>query len=202
MELLIIFAVLFFAVLVIGGIDNDRPVSQWSDRKLDRMHGKLLYAAKAKSAVGDHGGAKELISKAEEVLLEIGRRASGRSHGDGPSPAQNYSLPNIAGLEFRQITLWDMNEQILKVTPNAVRSFEDVKDEFSLSEEEFAELFKRHEDAIVATGLYSDWNSCLDTQAEESEVLSATEIQVAKTHIDRATINRIIIEVARSNRSK
>jgi DNA-directed RNA polymerase subunit F len=64
----------FVVLLVIGGISNSKPVSEWSDEKLDRMHGKLLHAAQTERAVGNTEKSIEHTNKAQEVLTEIGKR--------------------------------------------------------------------------------------------------------------------------------
>jgi hypothetical protein len=44
MEIVIGIIVIAVIIFVIGGMDNDRPVSEWSDEKLVRMREKLPFA--------------------------------------------------------------------------------------------------------------------------------------------------------------
>lgn len=69
----------FVVLLILGGIDNARPVKGWSDAKLMRMHGKLLLAARAAHEAGNMKQVQERMDKASEVEQEIRRRVSDRN---------------------------------------------------------------------------------------------------------------------------
>jgi len=60
--------------MIIGGIDNNRPVKEWSSEKLERMLPKLQSLASGQMSAGNYEKAKELSDKANEVIAEIGRR--------------------------------------------------------------------------------------------------------------------------------
>lgn len=78
MEIVLIIVGVFVLLLIFGGIDNNRPVTSWSDDKLLRMHGKLLHAARTAQDAGNMQQAKERTEKAHEVESEIRRRAESR----------------------------------------------------------------------------------------------------------------------------
>lgn len=71
MEILIGIGVVLVLVFIFGGIANNKPVRDWPDDKLIRMHGKLLNASKLQT---NSNKRLELFNKAEEVLNEINRR--------------------------------------------------------------------------------------------------------------------------------
>jgi len=73
MEILSIIGVviaIFVVTQVIGAIDNNRPVKNWSNDKLYRMHPKLMRVAR----LSDGEKASKFYRRAEEVEQEIGRR--------------------------------------------------------------------------------------------------------------------------------
>lgn len=74
MEIIIGAIVLIGIVLFLGGLNNNRPVKEWSDDKLMRMHGKLLHTSSMASKANRSDKASELSQKAEEVKNEIIRR--------------------------------------------------------------------------------------------------------------------------------
>ncbi len=74
MEVLVVVVVIFVIIWILGGADNNRPVSDWSDDKLLRMHGKLLYAASAQAKADNYEKMMEHTNKAKEVAEEIERR--------------------------------------------------------------------------------------------------------------------------------
>lgn len=78
MEILIIVVVVIAVFWIIGGIDNNRPVSSWSDEKLSRMLGKLHHAASAQLNAGNYEKSGEHSNKAKEVEEEIERRKQNR----------------------------------------------------------------------------------------------------------------------------
>jgi hypothetical protein len=74
MEILAILAgvvVVFVVILVIGSMDNARPVSGWSDEKLQRMYMKLLHASTAQS---NREKSNKYFQKSQEVKHEIEKR--------------------------------------------------------------------------------------------------------------------------------
>lgn len=74
MEIILIVVGVVVLLFVIGGIDNNRPVTSWSDEKLTRMHDKLIHAARTAQAAGNMEQAKSSLDKANEVKLEVQRR--------------------------------------------------------------------------------------------------------------------------------
>jgi F0F1-type ATP synthase membrane subunit b/b' len=71
MEILAFVIVAFVVILIIGSWANARPVSSWSDEKLQRMYGKLLGASTAQS---NSEKSKEYFQKAQEVKKELEAR--------------------------------------------------------------------------------------------------------------------------------
>lgn len=71
MEIVIGIIVVLVLVFIFGGMANNRPVQDWSDEKLARMHDKLLHVASLQTPLnkGEH------YAKAKEVENEIKRRA-------------------------------------------------------------------------------------------------------------------------------
>lgn len=67
---LIAIVALVIVAFVVGGMDNNRPVSEWSDDKLARMHGKLVHLAGIKMKAGDYKTDKNDLLL-EEVKKEI-----------------------------------------------------------------------------------------------------------------------------------
>ncbi len=74
MEILIGIIVVAVIIFIIGGIDNDRPVSEWSDEKLIRMREKLQRAASANFDAGNMNAYKKHADKKQEVDNEIVKR--------------------------------------------------------------------------------------------------------------------------------
>lgn len=72
---LFVILALVVVAFVVGGIDNNRPVSEWSDDKLSRMHGKLLHLAGLKMQAGDYKADKNDLLL-DEVKKEIVARQS------------------------------------------------------------------------------------------------------------------------------
>jgi DNA-directed RNA polymerase subunit F len=109
MEIVLIIIGVFVVVLIIGGISNNKPVSEWSDEKLDRMHGKLLRAAQTERAVGN-------TNKAQEVLTEIGKRMQLRDAArDANRIAERMAEPeNKKAIE-------DLSNKTFEVLNNAMK---------------------------------------------------------------------------------
>ena len=61
-------------IFMVGGVDNDRPVSKWSDEKLVRMREKLQRAASANFDAGNMNAYKRHTEKKQEVDNEIIKR--------------------------------------------------------------------------------------------------------------------------------
>lgn len=74
MEIILGVIVLAIIIFVVGGIDNDRPVSEWSDEKLVRMREKLQKAASANFDAGNMESYKQHSEKKKEVDNEIIKR--------------------------------------------------------------------------------------------------------------------------------
>ena len=74
MEIVLIIVAVVVILTIIGSIDNNRPVSSWSNEKLHRMHRKLARAGNASTAVGWHETAKKHDAKFLEVTEEIKKR--------------------------------------------------------------------------------------------------------------------------------
>ncbi|MEX0739055.1 MAG: hypothetical protein WD071_06920 [Pseudohongiella sp.] len=55
-------------------MDNNRPVSSWSDDKLHRMQAKLQYTGSAATKAGNYESAKKHFEKLEEVKAEVEKR--------------------------------------------------------------------------------------------------------------------------------
>jgi hypothetical protein len=53
MEIVLVIAVILVIALVIGSMDNNRPVSDWSDEKLLRMHDKSCEHQEKFNEVGE-----------------------------------------------------------------------------------------------------------------------------------------------------
>lgn len=77
MEITIAIIAIIVIVLFIGGVDNNRPVKDWSDEKLLRMHNKLLKASSLEYGANNFEKALELSNKAKEVEEEINKRQQG-----------------------------------------------------------------------------------------------------------------------------
>lgn len=74
MEIVLGIIVIAVIIFVVGGIDNDRPVSEWSDEKLVRMRVKLQKAASANFDAGNMDSYKKHADKKKEVDDEIVKR--------------------------------------------------------------------------------------------------------------------------------
>ncbi len=74
MEIIIGIIILVVMVFVISAIDNSRPVSDWSDEKLYRMHDKAIRASSAAYSVGQVEQGKIYSDKADEISAEINKR--------------------------------------------------------------------------------------------------------------------------------
>lgn len=74
MEIALIIVAVVVIFTIIGSIDNNRPVSSWSNEKLHRMHRKLARAGNASMAAGRHEIAKKHDAKFMEVTDEIKKR--------------------------------------------------------------------------------------------------------------------------------
>lgn len=74
MEIVAIVVVIVVVALIVGSLDNARPVSSWSDEKLQRMYSKLVRAATAAFNAGNQEAAKKHSQKADEVMREIQAR--------------------------------------------------------------------------------------------------------------------------------
>jgi hypothetical protein len=102
MEIVLVIAVILVIALVIGSMDNNRPVSDWSDEKLLRMHDKLNKAANAAFMAKDYNKSGEHQEKFKEVGEEIKRRQnaafsqkSGKSASD-LSQQEQMNLMQVA----------------------------------------------------------------------------------------------------------
>lgn len=76
MEIVGIIVLIAVVALIIGSIDNAKPVTSWPDEKLQRMYGKLLHASTVAVRAGDREQAKAHLDKAKEVQKEIEARRS------------------------------------------------------------------------------------------------------------------------------
>ncbi|MEX8503793.1 MAG: tetratricopeptide repeat protein [Leptothrix ochracea] len=74
MEIVIGIIILAIIIFVVGGIDNDRPVSKWSDEKLARMRDKLQRAASLNFDAGNMNAYKKHADKKKEVDDEVVKR--------------------------------------------------------------------------------------------------------------------------------
>lgn len=74
MEILIVIVLVIVVLFILGGMDNNRPVTSWSDDKLHRMQAKLSYAGSAAMSAGQYDSAKKHYDKLEEVKAEIEKR--------------------------------------------------------------------------------------------------------------------------------
>lgn len=74
MEIIAVIVVVVVVALIVGSMDNARPVSDWSDEKLARMFGKLLNASTVARRAGNNEQADAHFKKAEEVKQEIEAR--------------------------------------------------------------------------------------------------------------------------------
>lgn len=74
MEFVIGIVVIVVIIFIIGGMANDRPVSEWDDGKLVRMRDKLQTAASANMRAGNHEAYKKHADKKQEVDDEIVKR--------------------------------------------------------------------------------------------------------------------------------
>lgn len=74
MEIVLGIIVLAVIVFIAGGIDNNRPVSKWSDEKLVRMREKLQRAANVNFDARNMNTYKKHADKKKEVDDEIVKR--------------------------------------------------------------------------------------------------------------------------------
>lgn len=93
MEIVIGIIVIAVIIFVIGGMDNDRPVSEWSDEKLVRMREKLQRAASANFDAGNMDSYKKHADKKQEVDDEIVRREKAFRNEQASELRSNSILP-------------------------------------------------------------------------------------------------------------
>lgn len=74
MEIILIVVGIFTAVMIMGGIDNNRPVKDWSTEKLERMLPKLQRVSHGQKSSGNHEKAEEIDQKIAEIAGEMQRR--------------------------------------------------------------------------------------------------------------------------------
>ena len=77
MEIVFVIVLVIIAILVIGSLDNARPLSSWSDEKLERMAHKYLNAARANSF--GTPAATKYLQQAQSVQEEIAKRKSAKA---------------------------------------------------------------------------------------------------------------------------
>jgi uncharacterized membrane protein required for colicin V production len=70
MEIVIGIIIIAVIIFIIGGMDNDRPVSEWSDEKLVKMREKLQRAASANMDAGDFSAYKKHSDKKMKLTLK------------------------------------------------------------------------------------------------------------------------------------
>lgn len=93
MEIVIWVVIVIAVIFWLGGLDNNRPVKNWSDDKLIRMHPKLLAARQ--------------YEKSQEVKEEIERRAE--------LARANALLDTIQPLDIAMMQAMAKNTTILTV---------------------------------------------------------------------------------------
>jgi TPR repeat protein len=93
MEIVIGIIVIAVIIFVIGGMDNDRPVSEWSDEKLVRMREKLQRAASANFDGGNMNSYKKHADKKQEVEDEIFKREKAVQDKQASEFQNNSILP-------------------------------------------------------------------------------------------------------------
>lgn len=133
MEILISIVILFAIIWILGGIDNNRPVSKWSDEKLNRMYSKLHYASSAQAKAGNYNKSMEHLEKAREVEAEVLRRKQARAakiEGEGLNSSSDFS-------ELAQV----IAERSMKLLESTMR-------ENLCSEEEAKEIISKRIDQL------------------------------------------------------
>ena len=98
MEVLAVIVVIFVIIWILGGADNNRPVSDWSDDKLLRMHRKLLYAASVQAKANKYEKIMEYTNKAKEVAEEIERRKKIKIKELGEKTLDNMTIQEFSEL--------------------------------------------------------------------------------------------------------
>ncbi|WP_019675178.1 hypothetical protein [Arsukibacterium perlucidum] len=78
MEIVIGIIIVVVILFVLGGMDNNRPVKDWSDDKLNRMHPKLMNARQYEKAdeVKKEIERRQQERKAEEILNQLPQQGS------------------------------------------------------------------------------------------------------------------------------
>lgn len=136
MEIMIVVVIVLVIIFVWGGVDNNRPVKDWSDDKLSRMHGKLIYAATANSKAGNHAKASEHIKKAKEVEEEIENRKQRRIKELGD---KQFDFNNTA----------DFAELARLMAEKSFALLQKTMSEYSCSEDRAKEIVSARIDALT-----------------------------------------------------
>lgn len=257
MEIIILFLGLAFLFWTLSDTGNFRPVSDWSDEKLQRMHKKLLKAAHTSRNVGNHDASKKYSDRAKEVLDEIGKRVNKRtpensmngaiaalSSKESRDIAKEYAEKTLAILEetmqefnvgiedAHAIISKKINELEAKHRANGLdsddateaairdlfsqhkkssehkdseikpyllnksikqRTSKDIMDEFNISQTDFDRLYFSYKFSLQTLGENGNWNEDIDNHSILNGALSTDEIETARTSIERAILNRIIV---------
>ena len=94
MEIILGLIVIAIIIFVVGGIDNDRPVSEWSDEKLVRMREKLENAASANFDAKNMVSYKKHTDKKKKINNEIIKRERSHQEKQAESIKQDTLFPN------------------------------------------------------------------------------------------------------------
>lgn len=70
MEIVNCIIVVAIILFIVSGMDNDRPVSEWSDEKLVRMREKLQRAASANFDAGNMNAYKKHADKKKKLIMK------------------------------------------------------------------------------------------------------------------------------------
>jgi hypothetical protein len=145
---LVAIAVVAIVIFIVGGMDNNRPVDEWSDEKLARMHEKLVRLASIKIKAGNYksdkndllldGVKKEIIAR--QMAHDIGgavaegvKERSQRNIKEWAEAVENYSLKNNTTKEKAHEILSTMMPQLIKKYHAMGHSQSDATD-FALNE--------------------------------------------------------------------
>ena len=121
MEIILGIVVIVVIIFIISSIDNNRPVSDWSDEKLHRMHGKAIRASSAAYRAGQSGQGKIYSEKADEISAEINKRQR----------SIEESLQNALSNSFNDI------EKLNKKRKEVYLALKESLDQQGISEEAF-----------------------------------------------------------------
>lgn len=157
MEILIVIIVVVVILFIVGGMDNNRPVSSWSDDKLHRMQEKLSYAGNASANAGQYESAQKHYEKLEEVKAEIEKRkarsvdelvtkVSGLSPVDALNSNDMAQFIGMMGNKMAELTVRTMNEnscseeRAREIISAKIEEIESELRNQGLSENEVAEM--------------------------------------------------------------